>query len=346
MQHKLCTNNSHHCWWQLPLPPSPPPSLYPLPVLLAPPLGMFPTRDMGGHAALCGMAWVDGMGHGWCRGWMAVEALASLAYEWNDRSGVWRHATNVQGVSTWMRGEDCNSMEAVRCDGDGHVIALTITDRELDHCNQLPRSLPDTLGRLTSPMGHSTASHGNLKASVLQELGNLQQLTRLSLSRNHLLESLPEQLSQLQKLQSLHVSNHDFSGELPAWIFSLTDLTSLIIQDNNYSGSIPEAISSLKQLRELALKESDLTGSIPKSIGALTNLENLWLHCYSMSGTIPAFIAHLTALTTLVLYQSGLSGSIPEAISSLKLLQRLDLSKNSLSGSIPEAMSSLKQLGD
>ncbi|CAI5505435.1 unnamed protein product, partial [Closterium sp. Naga37s-1] len=94
------------------------------------------------------------------------DALASLAHEWND----------MRGVSTWKRGEDCNSMDAVRCDGDGHVIALFITQctlvdplptalLALSHLKNLdmracfhlprslPRSLPDTLGSLSSPMG-------------------------------------------------------------------------------------------------------------------------------------------------------------------------------------------------
>ncbi|CAI5986181.1 unnamed protein product, partial [Closterium sp. NIES-65] len=217
---------------------------------------------------------------------------------------------------------------------------------ELGHCNQLPRSLPDTLGRLSSPMGLSTASHGNLKDSVPQELGNLQQLTRLYLFGNDLLDSLPEQLSQLQKLQSLHVSNHDYlSGELPAWIFSLTDLTSLAIQRNNFSGSIPEAISSLKQLRKLVLEEKELSGSIPEAIGALTNLHNLKLQSNSsLSGSIPEAISSLKQLRDLSLFDNGLSGSIPDAISSLQLLQELDLHCNRLSGTIPACITHLTAL--
>ncbi|CAI5505449.1 unnamed protein product [Closterium sp. Naga37s-1] len=76
---------------------------------------------------------------GWY-GWMAVEVLENLPQKWDD----------LEDRSTWSRGEDCHSMDAVRCDDDGHVIAI------------------------------STASHGTLKASIPNELGNLQQLTRLS----------------------------------------------------------------------------------------------------------------------------------------------------------------------
>ncbi|CAI5999844.1 unnamed protein product [Closterium sp. NIES-65] len=174
------------------------------------------------------MAWVHGMG-AW-HGCMAVEALAGLAREW----------IQISGTRTWMRGRDCDSMDAVECDGDGHIIALFIVgckgslvsplptallalshlktlstfphappsslfslshyrDAPLKHIisNPLPPSFPSSplspLPALSPPCrlpfsppclpAHqcsSTASHGNLKASVPQELGNLQQLTRLS----------------------------------------------------------------------------------------------------------------------------------------------------------------------
>ncbi|CAI7799594.1 unnamed protein product [Closterium sp. NIES-54] len=237
-------------------------------------------------------------------------------------------------------------MDSVQCDGDGHVIALSIDqcnhvgrlttallalpylkDLDLRHCYRFPWLPRDTLHRNTYPLGH------------------LQQLTRLHLSKALLLPSLPDELSQLHNLQSLHVSGHrQLSGELPAWIFSLTDLTSLTISGNNFSGSIPDAISNLKQLRELRLGEQMLSGPIPESIGALTNLELIWLEGNGLSGTIPASIAHLTALTTLKLVRNNLSGSIPQAVSSLKRLRELDLNHNDLSGSIPEELGHLRQL--
>ncbi|CAI7858722.1 unnamed protein product [Closterium sp. NIES-54] len=43
-----------------------------------------------------------------------IEALESLAQEWKE----------AKGTSTWKRGRDCDSMDFLKCDGDGHVIAL------------------------------------------------------------------------------------------------------------------------------------------------------------------------------------------------------------------------------
>ncbi|CAI7861377.1 unnamed protein product, partial [Closterium sp. NIES-53] len=240
------------------------------------------------------------------------EALENLAQEWNE----------VHGRDTWMKGRDCDNMDSVECDGDGHVIALSIysctlvgtlpsallalpylKQLELKFCNQIPRSLLDSREELSSPIDINDPAlyTSDLKGSALQGLANLHQLTYLSFMGNNLVISLPDELSQLQKLQSLRLdAQRRLSGELPVWIFSLTDLTSLDIKGNNFTGSIPEAISSLKQLRKLRIMEPTLSGSIPESIGALNNLQDLDLEgCGSLDGTIPASIGNLTALTSL-----------------------------------------------
>ncbi|CAI5461970.1 unnamed protein product [Closterium sp. Yama58-4] len=245
----------------------------------------------------CLVAW-----HAALRGWYgtggtAVEALDSLAREWKG----------VKGTSTWKSGRDCGSMDGVRCDGDGHVIALFIREctltgplftallalsnlqyLDLEYCNQLPRSLPDFITESLSPK-------------------DLREYSRYLFDSR----SLPEQLSQLQKLQSLRLHYINLSGTIPASIGNLTALTTLILSNNSLSGSIPEAISSLKQLQELDL------------------------HSNKMSGTIPASIGNLTTLTTLKLSNNHLIGTIPAAITALTNLESLDLSGNQLTGELP-----------
>ncbi|CAI7826268.1 unnamed protein product [Closterium sp. NIES-53] len=232
-----------------------------------------------------------------------METLANLANAWSEET------------RTWMRDRDCDSMENVKCDGDGHVIALSVT---------------------------GCALFGSLPTALLI----FSHLKNLSLDHcdQPFLRWLPGVLGRLPSLMGLHLTNHRLSGELPAWILSLTDLTSLTISRNKFSGSIPEAIRILKQLQKLVLQEEELSGSIPEAIGALTNLQDLELQDSRLSGTIPACIAHLTALTTLYLNRNNLSGSIPEAISSLKELRELDLSENRLAGTIPAAITTLTSL--
>ncbi|CAI5978334.1 unnamed protein product [Closterium sp. NIES-64] len=169
----------------------------------------------------------------------AVEALTNLAHEWDD----------VRDASTWMKGRDCDSMDHVKCDGDGRVIALTFKAwalngslptallalshlKDLAHPIVLPFSLTPVISN-THPCFYCPfsvfACAGYLAAHRidLKGLSNLQQLTRLSLSNNYLLTSQLDGLSQLQKLQSLSLEGNYRLESLPVGLSQLQKLQSL-----------------------------------------------------------------------------------------------------------------------
>jgi hypothetical protein len=79
----------------------------------------------------------------------------------------------------------------------------------------------------------------NIKGSIPQALGDLQQLTYLNLNDNQIEGSIPETLGGLQQL------------------------TILALYGNRIEGSIPETLAGLKQLTYLNLRDMRLTGVVP-----------------------------------------------------------------------------------
>ena len=59
------------------------------------------------------------------------------------------------------------------------------------------------------------------------EIGNLTNLTSLSLSQNQLKGEIPSEMGTLAKLEYLNLGNNEFTGEIPSEIGNLTNLTVL-----------------------------------------------------------------------------------------------------------------------
>ncbi|CAI5518845.1 unnamed protein product [Closterium sp. Naga37s-1] len=230
-----------------------------------------------------------------------MEALENLAHECSD----------VYNRNTWMRDRDCDSMYAVRCDDDGHVIELVISE-----CS-LVGSLP----------------------TALLALPHLKELTAVSIVR-HLSShdspgELPAWIFSLTNLTSLDIQGNNFSGSIPEAISSLKQLRELRITEPTLSGSIPESIGALTNLQDLNLRKCGLSGSIPEAISSLKQLEMLDLQGNSLSGTIPAFIGRLTELRILKLNDNAFSGSIPGTFCNHIRFCELDFEGNQFTRELP-----------
>ncbi|CAI5978264.1 unnamed protein product [Closterium sp. NIES-64] len=202
-------------------------------------------------------------------------------------------------------------MYAVRCDDDGHVIELVISE-----CS-LVGSLP----------------------TALLALPHLKDLTAVSIVR-HLSShdspgELPAWIFSLTELTSLDIRGNNFSGSIPEAISNLKQLRELRITEPTLSGSIPESIGALTNLQDLNLRKCGLSGSIPEAISSLKQLEMLDLQGNSLSGTIPTFIGRLTELRILKLNDNAFLGSIPGTFCNHIRFCELDFEGNQFTRELP-----------
>ena len=206
----------------------------------------------------------------------------------------------------------------------------------------------------------------SIQGSILPEIGNLINLTYLSLSdgltgvippeignlinltylelEGELTGVIPPEISNLTNLTYLDLGYQYLEGSIPPEIYNLTNLTHLYLNDNALTGYIPLEIGNLTNLTHLYLNNNELSGEIPLEIGNLTNLTHLYLEINALAGSIPPEIGNLTSLTELMLYANQLTGSIPSEIGNLNNLVYLGLVENQLTGEIPESFESLSQL--
>ena len=219
----------------------------------------------------------------------------------------------------------------------GAVSAISLYD------NSLTGSIPAELGNLTN-LTNLTLSVNSLTGSIPAELGNLTNLTNLYLGSNSLSGNIPAELSNLTNLTGLRLGDNSLSGSVPAELGNLENLTGLYLNSNSLTGSIPVEINNLTNLKSFFLDSNSLSGSIPAELGNLENLTALYLHGNSLTGSIPAELSKLANLDALYLNNNSLTGSIPSELGNLLSLTYLGLHGNSLTGSIPAELGNLKNL--
>jgi len=88
----------------------------------------------------------------------------------------------------------------------------------------------------------------------------------LSLYDSGLIGEIPESIGNLTNLTILSLSKNQLTGKIPESIGNLTNLTLLSFWGNQLTGEIPESIGNLINLETLWLSSNQLTGKIPESI--------------------------------------------------------------------------------
>ena len=84
-----------------------------------------------------------------------------------------------------------------------------------------------------------------LSGQILQEIGNLTNLTYLNLGYNELTGSIPPEIGNLTNLEILWLYSNQLTGSIPPEIGNLTNLTYLSLGSNELTGLIPESICDL-----------------------------------------------------------------------------------------------------
>ena len=200
------------------------------------------------------------------------------------------------------------------------------------------------VNRRTGRVAGIRLSGQDLSGAIPAELGNLTELTSLSLTDNELTGIIPPQLGNLTRLLVLRLSNNRLTGIVPVELSELSNLSSLSISHNEFTGTVPPELGRLVNLEWLLLGENGLTGSIPPELGGLTNLVGLWLQGNDLTGPIPAELANLTNLGLLWLHGNELTGPIPAGLGRLSKLRQLLLYRNRLTGTIPRSLANLTNL--
>lgn len=235
--------------------------------------------------------------------------------------------------------------------------------------NMFEGVLPDSVSNLSTSLKVLVFEGNKISGSIPKDIGNLNSLQNLFLSKNSFTGPLPSSLSHLKSLGRLSASENKISGSIPSVIGNLTELIYLNLGMNKFSGRLPSSLGNLTKLLELGLGNNNLIGTIPSGLydiptlsknldlshnmleGSITqqigNLKNLVAfrgQSNKFSGEIPAALGECQLLRYLFLQNNILNGSIPSALSRLKGLETLDVSSNNLSGQIPKFLGDLTTL--
>ncbi|KAJ6420551.1 hypothetical protein OIU84_027983 [Salix udensis] len=151
-------------------------------------------------------------------------------------------------------------------------------------------------------------------------IGNLTELTSLSISKNNFRGPIPETIANLQRLTRLSLPQNLFTGRIPQGIINLKHLEILDLSQNHLSGKIPAAITTLRSLVQLSLSNNALSGKIP-------DLSGLWqLNTLDLRHISPVSV--LKRLTALDLSDNRLSGLVRQEVLTLPLVVRINISSN------------------
>ncbi len=258
-----------------------------------------------------------------------AEALAAL---YNAADG-----DNWFDNANWLSERPIGTWHGVTADGNGRVIALELSDNNLE--GPLPTELQELIFLQTLNL------EGNLLSGPIPvEIGALRRLRYLNLGENLLEGPIPKGALSFPALETLILHENQLSGPIPTEIGRLSRLSYLNFYFNEFSGHIPAELGELRNMGFLSLSWNQLSGPIPESIGNLQRLGILYLDVNQLSGPIPESIGNLQRLGILYLGSNQLSGPIPESIGNLVRLRTLQLDRNSLTGPIPTELGSLTAL--
>ena len=218
---------------------------------------------------------------------------------------------NWEDSGNWLSDTPLGEWSGVTTDDNGRVIWLQIggsgSGQELN--GEIPLELIG-LGALEI-LGLSGGFHGvGLRGEIPPELGNLSNLTNLSIEGN------------------------GFTGEIPPELGNLSNLRDLSIEGNGLTGEIPPELGNLASLQHLRLRGEGLSGGIPPELGNLKQLYGLYIYSTQLGGAIPPELGNIS-LTELHLFDNEFSGEIPPWLGNHSYLIGLSLGGNQLSGEIP-----------
>eukprot|EP00775_Hariotina_reticulata_P005277 gene5277-5512_t len=297
--------------------------------------------------------------------------LTSLSLSGNELSGSltddWGELSNLAALSLAHNQIEGTIPEALR---RLQSLAQLVLDSNLMH-----GTIPGWLDTMQSLKGLSLAGFRGinpngqlgLTGTIPNALGNMPQLTALTLASNSLYGTLPPgfchpQLWILQLANNaltgtfdhflncsgvgmLDISRNRFTGTLPStpWNWKFLALW-LDVNSNQFEGTVPEALFKLPLLVGLNLGSNRFSGTMHSAIGRQQNLLMLGLNNNNFTGTIEEGVWYLSSLLTMDLSHNQFTGTISSAVGSSYYLATLLLSDNLLTGILPPELGLLRSL--
>ncbi|KAK1435272.1 hypothetical protein QVD17_01033 [Tagetes erecta] len=242
--------------------------------------------------------------------------------------------------------------------------------------NNLNSSLYHWLFPLTSNKLQELYLNHNKLDGIPKYLGNLCNLTQLSISQNSMPVKFSNLLANLSSgctsvaLEELYVSYNQLTGSLSNNIQNFSSLKYLYVDNNELNESISENVWRLPKLEELDVSSNSLKSFISEYIGE-TKILRLYLSNNSFEGTpsnihmlnrsgieeidisscklgphFPNWILKLKKLTHLNIANNRISYALSIQFWNMWFSQLIDLnlSSNNFSGSVPNVSSGLYQL--
>ena len=203
--------------------------------------------------------------------------------------------------------------------------------------------IPAEIGNLANLSGLSI--HRSMLSGVLPpEIGKLENLIGLFIIAGDIEGPIPSEIGNLKYLETIRINHTQLSGPIPPEIGQLTNLVHLNLRDNQLTGLPPE-ISNARKLGWLWVDNNQIEGELPHLSEQMDDLRYMTLSGNKFSGTIPASYGQLPALLHLSLADNQLSGAIPPELANAQNLQQLQLGGNQLSGNIPAELGNHPSLG-
>lgn len=261
-------------------------------------------------------------------------------------------------------GDHC-SWPFVSCDSRSRVTSLNIRFSRsklgssgsicVDPRRRLAGSLNSVIGDLSELTTLSLPCHG-FYGEIPVEIWRLEKLVSINLSENLLNGTLPSVFP--PNLQVLNLAGNSIGGEIPASISACSGMETLDLSRNMFYGNIPANLGNCTELRILLLSSNSMDGSIPLEFGRLTKLQVLDVSRNSLSGFIPAQLGNCLEVSVLILSNpfvpvvktdsdddfNTFEGGIPESIALLPKLRVLWAPRASLEGKIPRDWGNCEQL--
>ncbi|KAM5585316.1 receptor-like protein 6 [Rosa sericea] len=206
--------------------------------------------------------------------------------------------------------------------------------------NKLHGMIPSSIYGLVK-LSYLYIYSNNLSGVVkFEKFQNLQSLTYLDLSYNHLMVSFQNFSNySLPKLSSLYMSGCKIT-QFPYFLRTSTQLEFLDLSDNQIQGNVPTWVLDVgrNSLSYFNLSHNFLTGTIEQFLWK--NIEFVDLSSNLLKGKVPI----PSPSTNLFLMSNNqLTGALPSTICNLTSVQVIDLSNNSLSGRIPQCIGNFSQ---
>ncbi|KAM0941113.1 putative protein kinase RLK-Pelle-LRR-VIII-1 family [Dioscorea sansibarensis] len=262
-----------------------------------------------------------------------VAALRSLMEQWENTPATWGQTDDPCGTP-W---------QGIICSGS-RVVSLILSNQNIQG------TLSGDIAQLSQLQTLDLSYNGGLSGPLTKNIGNLKQLTSLSLQNCSFTGSIPEELGSLSELSFLALNSNQFSGTIPASLGNLSNVYWLDLAYNQLSGQLPissgtsPGLDLLVKTQHFHFNQNNLSGTIPEKLfSSQMQLIHILFDGNNFTGEIPASIGLVPLLEALRLDRNGFSGPVPSSIGNLTNLNELNLANNKLTGPMPNltGMSSL-----